>query len=197
MNPMHHRCDQCEQSATCHQVEIKEGVKTVRHLCDKHAAQAGMGASGVPAELLALLGQVVADALPKAAKTGAGGKSLAVPELSCPGCGQTLRDFQATHLLGCPECYATFEAMLAGLLERSQGSTHHVGKIPAKTAGAHRAHHLAMLTRMRRRLELAVEAEDYLLAARLRDEIRQMEANDASAASGARPGPGDGGEVGP
>lgn len=191
---MHYRCDQCDEPATCHQVEVVGGVKTIRHLCDRHAAEAGLGgAAGVPVELLALLGQAVAEALPKAAQKAAqlasGAKPQAGPELSCPGCGLTLRDFQSTHLLGCPECYLSFEAMLSGLLERQHGATHHVGKVPASAAQG-KAHQQAMLVRMRRKLEQAVAAEDYRLAARLRDEIRQMEAAPPSAA----PPAGAGGE---
>lgn len=171
---MHHRCDQCDQPATCHQVEVKDGAKTVKHLCDKHAAQEGLGASGVPADLIAMLGQVVAEVLPKAALAAAKAAKQAVPESTCAGCGQTLRDFQASRLLGCPECYGAFEAQLATVLEQQQGATHHVGKVPPQDE-QDKANHQAMLVRMRRRLEQAVAAEDYRLAARLRDEIKQME----------------------
>lgn len=175
-NPsMHHRCDQCDQPATCHEVRVEDGVKTVKHLCDKHAAEAGLGASAVPAELLELLGQVVAQALPKVAIVAAAkARAQGAPEPACPGCGQTMRDFQTTRLLGCPECYTAFEAPLAGVIEQQHGSTHHVGKVPP-AAEQDKVNQRTMLVRMRRRLEQAVQAEDYRLAARLRDEIKQME----------------------
>lgn len=174
---MHHRCDQCDQPATCHEVRVEGDVKTVKHLCDKHAAQVGLGAAGVPTELLALLGQVVAEALPKAAILAAAraARTQGAPDPACPGCGQTMRDFQSSHLLGCPECYASFEAQLAGVIEQQQGATHHVGKVPP-AAEQDKINQRTMLVRMRRRLEQAVQAEDYRLAARLRDEIKQMEA---------------------
>ena len=34
------KCDNCERSATVHLTEIKNGVKTERHLCEKCAAAA-------------------------------------------------------------------------------------------------------------------------------------------------------------
>lgn len=176
---MHHRCDQCDARATCHQVEILDAVKTVRHLCDRHAAEAGLGATvlpaGVPSDLLAVIGQVVAAAGEAVAKVKPRG-----PELACPGCGQSLRDFQASRLLGCSECYRTFEGVLAGVVAQAHaGASHHVGKVPAAPAhlaAQERADRMAVLLRMRRRLEKAVAAEDYRLAARLRDEICAMEA---------------------
>ena len=176
---MHHKCDQCDATATCHQVEILDGVKSVTHLCDRHAAEAGLGAAGlpvgVPPELLAAIDKVVAAA---GIAVGKGVKPHG-PELACPGCGQTLGDFHTTHLLGCSECYRTFEGVLAGVAQRAHaGASHHVGKVPAAPAhlaSQERADRLAVLLRMRRRLEQAVSAEDYRLAARLRDEIHRFE----------------------
>lgn len=172
---MHHPCDKCDAKATCHQVEIFDGVKTISHLCDRHAAEAGLGAAYLsawaPPGLLEALQSASTAAHPPAKSPGM--------ETSCPGCGQTLRDFHMQHLLGCSECYRIFEGALSVVVERAQkGASHHVGKVPA--APAHlaqqeRADRMAVLLRMRGRLDQAVRVEDYRLAASLRDQISRFE----------------------
>lgn len=90
----------------------------------------------------------------------------------CPVCGFTLADFNREKRLGCPECYKTFEVMLGGILNLAQPSGTHTGKHPAR--------HHGMLTQSRliaarEELRLAVAKEDFETAARLRDEIHDLE----------------------
>lgn len=96
----------------------------------------------------------------------------------CPGCHMTLRELSAGGRLGCARCYETFELDLADILNRVQGTDRHVAPadhtndvVPATLPDDE-------LGRLRLALKQAVAAEDYLLAARLRDEIRTKEAND-------------------
>jgi protein arginine kinase activator len=76
--------------------------------------------------------------------------------------------------LGCPHCYSVYEPQLRGLLRRIHGATQHVGKVylPPDTAEADRT---ARLAGLRRKLQRAVEAEDFERAAELRDQIRALE----------------------
>src|SRR5699024_7638257 len=95
-------------------------------------------------------------------------------ELTCKQCGMTFSQFRQHSLLGCPACYKAFESELSPLIERAhEGGTHHVGKVPHR-AGAGEQRQMR-LSRMRKRLDEAVAAEDYELAARLRDDIRGLE----------------------
>lgn len=181
---MAHKCDKCDRPATCHQVEVVHGAVREKHLCDLHAAEEG---GSLPSDLAAALNQMLGASA--AAKSGAkpGGKSAARPERprrpvqSCPSCGMNLDDFENERLLGCPECYAAFEGALQPLIERNHsGASHHVGKVPALRGGG--GERRVVVERLRRRLAEAVKAEDYAAAARLRDEIRRMEAGAAPAA---------------
>ncbi len=162
---MKHKCDQCDQPATYHSVKIVKGQKIEEHLCEAHAAQAGL----VPKEAQAPINEL----LTKFVQLHSG-MAGAQQELACDNCGMTFNEFREHSLLGCPECYRAFEAQLAPLLERAhEGATHHIGKVPRR-AGADE-HRQQRLLRMRKQLADAVAAEDYEQAARLRDEIRACE----------------------
>ena len=91
---------------------------------------------------------------------------------TCPRCGATLQDFRETGRLGCADCYRTFETPLRDLLRRVHGSTHHMGERYAERepqAAREQA------SELREQLRLAVETENFELAAELRDRIRVVE----------------------
>jgi len=160
-----HQCDHCDQPATHHLVENKQGEKTQKHFCDYHAAQEGLNIKTGNAPINELLTNFV---------KMHGEASRAGQELACESCGMTFAVFREKSLLGCPNCYAAFESALVPLLERAHGGgTRHLGKVPSRAdAGEQRYQHLLQ---MRKRLTQAVSSEDYELAARLRDEIRQAQ----------------------
>jgi protein arginine kinase activator len=159
------KCDRCDRPATVHSVEIVKSEKVEKHLCDQCAAEEGMAIKAVHTPINELLTNFV--------KLHSGA-TTAGRDTSCDSCGMTFSDFREHSLLGCPSCYKAFESQIGPLLERAhEGATHHLGKVPRRAgAGDHRQ---AQLMRMRKRLELAVEAEDYELAARLRDDINTYE----------------------
>lgn len=161
---MKRKCDLCDQPATHHSVEIIKGQKIEKHLCEHHAQQEGMAVKAVHTPINELLTNFV--------KLHSGAATQ--QELVCETCGLTFADFRESSLLGCPNCYKAFEQLLGPLLERAHdGGTHHLGKVPRRAgAGEHRQ---ANILRMRKRLDEAVNREDYELAARLRDDIRHIE----------------------
>jgi protein arginine kinase activator len=159
-----HKCDHCERPATTHSVEIVKGQKIEKHLCDLHASEAGLVIKAAHTPINELLTNFV--------KLHSG--SSAQQESVCEHCGLSFSDFRENSLLGCPNCYKTFEEQLSPLLERAhEGATHHLGKVPRRAGAAE--HRQAQIFRMRKRLDEAVAAEDYEAAARLRDDIRQFE----------------------
>ena len=163
---MKRKCDKCDRPATNHSVDVIKGQKIEKHLCDLHAAEEGMTTKAVHTPINELLSNFV--------KLHSGQAQPAVRESTCEECGLSFAEFRESSLLGCPHCYKAFEAQLSPLLERAhEGGTHHVGKVPRRSGGGEQRQ--TQLTRMRKRLDEAVEAEDYELAARLRDDIRRME----------------------
>lgn len=158
----------CNRPATHHSVEIIKGEKIEKHLCDLHAAEEGMSIKSAHVPISEMLTNFV-----KLQSTG-GAPKLPGGELVCESCGLSFADFRESSLLGCPSCYSEFEQPLGSLLERAhEGGTHHIGKVPRR-AGVGEQRQMA-LQRLRRQLDDAVSAEDYELAARLRDDIKRVE----------------------
>ena len=159
-------CDNCrEQDSVVTLTQIVENAVTTVHLCEKCAAEKGIETTvnkpkaSVTDFLLAVQKQ-----LPAVAQDAG----------RCSFCGATLRDFRATGRLGCARCYASFETSLRDLLRRVHGNSKHVGKqYLAPEAPAVAA--LSTLSELRERLRRAIEAEQFELAANLRDQNKILE----------------------
>lgn len=93
-------------------------------------------------------------------------------ELKCPRCGFSQADFKKSGRLGCPECYQTFAEGLSGLLKTMHKGTRHTGKAPEALRKSRETGDRLKL--LQKKLNKAVEAEDYELAAQLRDEIKVL-----------------------
>lgn len=93
-------------------------------------------------------------------------------ELKCSRCGFTQADFKKSGRLGCPECYKTFSEGLSGLLKTMHKGTRHVGKAPEGARPA--IDNSDRLKVLQKKLDKAVESENFEEAAQLRDEIRQV-----------------------
>ena len=160
-------CDRCKRQATHHSVEIIQGKKIEKHLCDQHAAEEGLAIKSIHTPINELLTNFVKIHSTDEPDRSPGGGT-------CESCGLTFAQFRKDSLLGCPDCYKAFEQPLSTLLERAhEGGSHHIGKVPRRAgAGEQRQ---AMLMRMRKQLNAAVVGEDYELAARLRDDIHRYE----------------------
>jgi protein arginine kinase activator len=157
----------CENEATVHLTEIREGKKHEMHLCERCAAEKGLpGKSHF--SISDLLAGIASQAQVQATKPSKRGK-----EAACPVCTTTLSQFQSSGRFGCPECYSTFRDDVQGLVEKIHDASQHVGKVP------HRVSSEISLQKDVRQLQLelkrAIRKEDYEKAANLRDQIRQFE----------------------
>ncbi len=119
---------------------------------------------------------------------GMPGDEVATGE-KCPVCGFTPADFQKTSRLGCPHCYEYLSRLVGAILAKVQPGTEHHGKSPRHHEGALAKSRIASA---RAELDAAVLREDFESAAKLRDEIRSLEAKIAAAENPPRvaaPGP--------
>lgn len=161
------RCQKCgEQEAEIHLTEIAEGEMVTSHLCSACASEKGLEAT-LPVETAPL-----ADFLAQIGEGEEGGDLTGVEE-NCPYCGTSTNDFRQTGRLGCSECYAHFASQLRGLLRRVHGATQHMGKVYLAQA-TDIDDSEARLATLKRRLERAVEIEDFEAAALLRDQINEL-----------------------
>ncbi len=160
-------CDLCKDGEAVIQLtEIEgSGVRQL-HLCEKCAAERGVettiGGSTKP-QINNFL-QTIHEQMP-----GAKGEPV-----NCAFCAGTLADFRATGRLGCAHCYETFESSLRDLLRRVHGNSRHIGRryvapLPSELP------HVSSATELRDRLKRAIEAEQFELAADIRDKLRGIE----------------------
>ena len=161
-------CDQCrEREAVIHLTQIVNDQVTTLHLCEKCAAEKGVDSPGAHAKtpLGTLIGAM-----------GKGSELAPAPRSNdaCVRCGATFQDFRETGRLGCPDCYRSFETPLRDLLRRLHGSTHHLGERYAEQEPA-AAVLPELAADLREQLRLAVETENFELAAELRDRLRVVE----------------------
>jgi protein arginine kinase activator len=167
-------CQICkENNATIHLTEIEQGQRTETHLCQQCAQKQGLAMqSQMP--LNELLSNLLAAAKTVSSDAQSPVSAFSQPDIPCPACGMTLRKFSETSLLGCPEDYKHFHNELMPLIERTHaGHGQHCGKVPSQS-GPQMKNQVEQL-RLRQQLEQAVRSEDYETAARLRDQIRQLE----------------------
>jgi protein arginine kinase activator len=187
-------CDICgKNSATVHLTEIIDDQMNELHLCEEcaHKKSAQMEQQFGLSDLLAGLAGY------EKQKDDKEGLSL-----KCPNCGMTFKDFKKIGRLGCGECYAAFRSFLGPLLKRIHGSNLHCGKTPvsriakltrkktelrsagvASTPGGVREANATSrpvgkadnVQALRILLQKAVETEAYEEAARLRDQIKELE----------------------
>jgi protein arginine kinase activator len=173
------KCDKCNKPATVTVTEIQNGKTVMKHLCEQCAAE-GEGLIPKPHGHTPI-NQLLADFVNLHSGVPQQGNQ------TCEHCGMTWSDFRKDGLLGCEHDYALFERDLTPLVQRAhENATHHVGKVPRRASGgagaaaaaaasSGAARKVADLTRLRKELARAVEAEDYERAAKLRDQIKEAE----------------------
>ena len=158
-------CELCKQTqATVHLTEIVNDQMAELHLCEACANQKG-------AQVESHFG--LSDLLSGLADFGKTQEPEETVTKACPTCGMTYEDFRKVGRLGCADCYTTFKRSLGSLLKRIHGSPIHLGKSPARLVKPPKTK--TELAELKRKLERAIEREDFEEAARLRDEVRRVE----------------------
>ena len=171
-----HPCENCQKNiATVHVTDIVDvppsGAGTTekkvveQHLCEVCAQTMDLPHMPMVKKTVADIWKLLQLSAQQTRKKGG---------LVCPDCGMSLDEFRKKGRLGCAKDYEVFKAHIGELLERVHGSREHAGRIPGTSE-----HELAQLQRMsdlRRQLEVAIRDEAYESAARLRDEIQELEA---------------------
>ncbi|MDR1619376.1 MAG: hypothetical protein LBS18_01740, partial [Clostridiales bacterium] len=109
-------CENCgKNEANVHTVSIVNGEKQERHLCGKCAGEAQLG-------------------MPSLINLLSGFQMLPVQNTGAVcACGNSFAQFQKTGLLGCPDCYTTYNQLLMPVIKGAQGGrARHAGRRPAE-----------------------------------------------------------------
>lgn len=163
-------CDNCKKNQACmHITKITNNQKIEKHLCSECAKQTGeMNLAGLAFEnsfsvqdfLKGMFSQVVEETEP-------------AEETTCPNCGMTYSQFSRGGKIGCSSCYSTFGSRLDPLLRRIHGASAHIGKVPRRSGGLLEVK--LKVKRLKQELARQVACEEYEMAAKTRDEIRELE----------------------
>jgi protein arginine kinase activator len=165
-------CDHCrEREAVVHLTHIADGQVTMLHLCERCAAEKGVEspASVQDSTLVKFVGATMGKGAIDPALLPAGGRQ------TCPTCGATLQDFRQSGRLGCSDCYRTWESALRDILRKLHGATLHMGERYSERSGSEPADPIERAADLREQLRLAVETENFELAAEIRDRLRVLE----------------------
>ncbi|EQD50483.1 UvrB/UvrC protein, partial [mine drainage metagenome] len=123
-------CQECHsRPATVHLTKVIGDEVEQLHLCAECARE--KGELQIFTDPAALMQNLLANFV--------GFQPVEVQEVpACPTCGFGFGEFRATGRLGCPSCYAHFEAQLKPILRRLHGTTDHRGKLPARRGDQYR-----------------------------------------------------------
>ncbi len=166
-------CDSCKKkAATVHLTEIIDDQMTELHLCED-CARAKSSQMEQQFGLSDLLGGL-AEFHPKPTASSTTPPAEVVPAIKCSRCGASFEDFKKVGRLGCSECYEVFKKYLGPLLKRIHGSNIHFGKSPIKMEKT-TSKKKVDVQELRLKLQKAIEIEAFEEAARLRDQIKQLE----------------------
>lgn len=158
-------CDICGKSeATVHLTEIVNKEVTKLHLCETCARSKA-------SEMEEHFG--LAELLGGLADFGVQLESEEVKKMKCPNCGFTYMDFKKIGRLGCGECYDTFSKNLTPLLKRIHGADQHYGKAPLKAKKIVKVRD--DIQELKTLLQAAIHREEFEEAAKLRDQIKELE----------------------
>jgi len=168
-------CVKCQKNpATVHiQQFMLNGVKTELHLCQECTFKLDNPEMLISFENMfkGFLEQMGSKIFPMGAGNGSVTFKAATP---CIRCGMTYDEFKAGGKLGCEVCYKSFHNEVQALLKNVQGSTRHEGKYPRRLGAG--ILNKRQVSDLRAQLKKAVEDENFEEAAKLRDEIRALDA---------------------
>lgn len=166
------QCENCGQRpAVVHSTMIVNGQKQETHLCEVCAQSKGQVSFSFPNLSIQ---QLLSSFLGQDAFGGARLAPNQQAEPACKNCGMTYSQFAEGGRLGCAQCYDHLEPYLNPLIKRIQGTTTHAGKAPKRTGGLVRKRR--ELAALKQDLNAAIHAENYEEAARLRDQMKALEA---------------------
>jgi|RhiMethySRZTD1v2_1073278.scaffolds.fasta_scaffold170571_2 protein arginine kinase activator len=164
-------CELCnKQPATVHVTEITRPTGQSTSVQQKHVCESCAQSLDLPAAPV-VMNKGVLD-IWKLLRQSAQ-KAKAEGSLTCPHCGMSLAEFRSKGRLGCPRDYEVFRAHLEPLLLRVHSAKEHRGRLPGTTDAVRSR--TQQLDSLKAKLEAAIRDEAYESAARLRDEIQELE----------------------
>lgn len=154
-------CENCKKNnATTYFKQSVNGETKEIFLCSECAKKLGLEQG---------FGNFGFDLLPKLFTA-----SAPLSEVRCPSCGMPFSEIANTGKVGCEVCYETFSKRLRPVINRIHGAKKHLGKVPASFSGIKKPEE----DDLHAQLKKAIEDERFEDAAKIRDQIRDIEKKD-------------------
>lgn len=158
------KCDICQtRPAVIFVQQVSRNSSVELHLCEQCAKERGFSTSGNKIDIS--LGNLFSDVMEKKDQGGDAAHT-------CPSCGCSMNDIRKHKKAGCAECYRHFRAEIIALLRQDGVEYSYTGTLPEKKDGEPVR---ATPEQLKKELQLAIERENYELAAYYRDRLKFME----------------------
>lgn len=160
-------CQNCQKPCTIHLTQITDGKVSKVDMCETcpHAKDIS------EPKQFDLVQSVLSQVLNQQKETG----NATTESLVCPHCHFTLEDFKERSRLGCPRCYDVFMPVLESYLSNMHRGLTHIGKRPSAASLSEQSF-TTEKEQLSKELTEAIANERFEDAARLRDQIRTIEA---------------------
>lgn len=180
------KCENCKNNeATVKYTEIINGEKKEMHLCEKCSHELGIDNINLsmPIDFSSFFGGLFDDEYDSQEFMPLFPK---VKDLRCNNCNTSYEDFINSGKFGCEECYDVFSNKIDSILKRIHGSNKYVGRkaLNSKDNGDVPSSNLdnnknnakeSKLESLQNDLKKAIQDERYEDAAKIRDEIKEVE----------------------
>lgn len=162
-------CQECgKRPATLHFTKIVNGDKNEFHICENCAREKGEMIPGTSNGFS--IHNLLSGLLDFEPSSLSAAKSQAI---RCESCGLTYSQFSKLGRFGCGSCYHSFSEKLDPLFKRVHGNVVHVGKVPKRSGGIIQCKR--EIDTLKKDMMTCIEQEEFEQAAKIRDQIREIE----------------------
>jgi protein arginine kinase activator len=173
-------CQLCsKRPATSHLTELDpdSGQRQELHVCATCIQRLDLKLENGPPPIATILGMMPDDISSVKMKVAGGLNLPAVPKGDdrCPHCGLAFSEFGSGKLFGCAHDYLAFGDRIETLLRNYHGTTRHIGRRPGSEPEAPQDVLTVRRVHLDAALRDAVVNENYENAAKLRDELKQLD----------------------
>lgn len=175
-------CEKCKtREANIRYTEVIGGVKTEHNLCSHCAKEMDFGHYTAMFDTDYPIGKLLSDLFGLDTEQG-DSDELAMNQVVCPTCHTAYSDFVKDSRFGCPDCYRVFDLLMSENIKKIQGNDTHTGKHPRYFHEENEDQDVSKakdglqssLELLNSKLKEAIREEEYEMAAKYRDEIKEL-----------------------
>ena len=176
-------CENCGKNyANVKYTQIINGNKKEISLCEECSKKLGIGdiSFNMPIDFSSFFGDFI-DEFDGDLLSSLGTKKY----LKCDNCNLTFDEFMKTGKFGCANCFDAFKSKIDPILKQIQGENRHIGRLGKISETNYTQEiqnnveenktEMSKIEKLKKQLNDAIKEENYEQAAKLRDEIKELE----------------------